>query len=441
MTARYLVVQALVRQEEGGYANLVLDSELKKHPMEPRERGFASAVFYSVLEHQLTLDYILNKFLQKKVEKLDPAIRAILRSGLAQTRYMSVPVSAAVNESVKLTRSFKKSSASGLVNAVLRKACVYDADLAGERFSSPTHRLSVLGSVSLPVADFFLQNYPDEAEAILTATASNTATALRVNTLRTSAEMLCNALLAEGAAEAIPGAFPGCVLARLAGTPADSTAFRKGFYHIEGQTSQLAALAVGARPGETIVDLCAAPGGKSITIAQQMGDKGTLYSCDVTSNRTSLITKAVQRMGLSCIRVMVNDASVPNPLLQNADRILADVPCSGLGILAKKPDIRYKELDTMQQLVALQAKILENAASMLKPGGRLVYSTCTVNPDENENRVRAFIAAHPEYRVAEPLPAEYKPEGIIDTGYGWLSLSSRTGLDGFFIAALEKSND
>ncbi|MBQ7860431.1 MAG: 16S rRNA (cytosine(967)-C(5))-methyltransferase RsmB [Faecalibacterium sp.] len=438
MTARYLAVQALLHQEEGGYANLVLDAELKKHPLpDPRDRAFAGAVFYAVLEHQVTLDHILNKFLQKKIEKLDGAVRAILRSGLAQARYMGVPASAAVNEAVKLTRAFKKSSASGLVNAVLRRAIAFDGDLAAEPYQSPAHRLAVLGSVSLPVAEFFLAHYPQSAEEILTGLQPAADTALRANTLRTGEAVLCKALLAEGAKRAVPGPFPGCVLAQLAGSPADSAAFQKGFYHVEGQTSQLAALAVGAKPGETVVDLCAAPGGKTLTIAQQMGDQGTLYSCDVSENRVSLIRKAAQRMGIGCVKALCNDASVYNPTFAGADRILADVPCSGLGILAKKPDIRYKALDTLPELVALQKKILENAAKTLRPGGRLVYSTCTVNPDENQHQIKAFLAEHPEFTLVQPLPEAYKPAAMADTGFGGLSLPQNE-LDGFFIAALQK---
>lgn len=440
MTARYLAVQALMRQEAGGYAGLVLDAELKKHPLDGRERAFASAVFYAVLEHQVTLDYILDLFLQKKTAKLDPAVRAILRSGLAQLRYMQVPPSAAVNEAVKLTRAFKKTSAAGLVNAVLRRAAQAPADLSGEPFVSPVQRLAVLGSVSEPVAAFFAEHYPQDAEAILTRTAGQEPLALRANLLRTDVPSLCNTLLAEGALSAVAGPLPGCVLARLLGGPAESPAFQKGLYHVQGQTSQLAALALGARPGETVADLCAAPGGKTAVLAQQMEDTGTLYSCDVSPNRVSLICKTVSRLQLRCVTPLCSDAAKPNERLANADRILADVPCSGLGILAKKPDIRYKTLETLPQLIELQRAILENAARMLRPGGRLVYSTCTVNPDENQRRVEVFLAEHPDFRLCPPLPAECWPQGMLDTGFGWLSLPNRTGLDGFFIAALEKQS-
>lgn len=441
MTARALAVQALMRQESGGYANLVLDAELQKNPLEPREKAFAGAVFYTTTEHLYTLDYILSQYLKKGTAGLDAAVRAILRSALAQVRYMDVPASAAVNEAVKLTRSFKKSSASGLVNAVLRKAIAYDGDLTAEQFSTPAQRLSVVYSVSVPVAEALLQWYPQEAEGILNAASKKNKTALRVNVLRTNAENLKNALQAEGAEEVENGSFPGCVLAKLPGSPAQSKAFRHGFYHVEGQLSQLAALAVQAKPGETIVDLCAAPGGKTLTIAQEMGDKGTLFSCDVTANRTSLIEKAVERMALHCVTVLQNDAAMPNPKLQGFDRVLADVPCSGLGILGKKPDIRYKALDTLPELVALQRKILENAASMLRDGGRLVYSTCTVNPEENERQIECFLKKHPEFSLAEPLPRKWLPQGITDTGFGLVSLPARTGLDGFFICAMEKKRN
>lgn len=433
MTARYLAVLALQRMENGGYSNLVLDAELKKHPMPPAEQAFATALFYSVLEHKNTLDYILNQFLKKPVARLDAPVQAILRSGLAQLRYLRTPPSAAVNEAVKLTRAFGKSSAAGLVNAVLRRAGSYD--LSGAVFESAAQRLCVLASVSPAVAAHFLRWYPDRAEAILTAPAAAGVTAIRVNTLRITPAALAQRLLAEGAKEARTCEIPGCLLVNFAASPAALPAFREGLYHVEGRTSQLAALALEARPGDTVLDLCAAPGGKSLTIAQQMQDTGRLTSCDVSSNRVSLIEKTLAHGGVTCGRALCNDASCYNPALAGADRVLADVPCSGLGILRKKPDIRYKDLAQLPELVKLQRQILENAAKCLKTGGRLVYSTCTLNPEENEQQIARFLAEHPEFTVRPqenlPAPLENGPLGVV-------SLPDETGLDGFYICAMEK---
>ena len=434
---RAAAVSALVRQEQDGFSNLVLDAELKRQKLEGREKAFAGAIFYTVLEHRGTLDYILEQFLPKGLAKLDAPVREILRAALAQARYMQVPVSAAVNEAVKLTRTFKKSSASGLVNAVLRKACNYDLDTAV--FRDEVQKLMVLGSAGQDVAAFLHKNYPDEALGILTYKADGGLTSLRANPLRTNAEELCQKLLDSGAKEARPGMVPGSVLARFEGSPAGDPWFQQGYFHVEGQASQLAALCVEARPGETVLDLCAAPGGKTILLAQQMQDTGRLYSCDAAENRVRLIRTAVERMGLANVQPLCNDATKPNPALPMADRILADVPCSGLGILAKKPDLRYKKLDPSREaeLLATQSAILDTAAAMLKPGGRLVYSTCTIDPAENQQQIAAFLRRHPEFAVV--TPAVELPAGMTAGEHGALSVPTRTGMDGFFLCAMQKN--
>ena len=434
---RAAAVSALVRQEQDGFSNLVLDAELKRQKLEGRDKAFASAIFYTVLEHRGTLDYILEQFLPKGLAKLDAPVREILRAALAQARYMQVPVSAAVNEAVKLTRAFKKSSASGLVNAVLRRACAYDLSTAV--FRDEVERLMVLGSAGRDVAEFLHRNYPEEALEILTRSADGGLTSLRANPLKNTAEELCEKLLAAGAREARPGAVPGSVLARFEGSPAENELFRAGCYHVEGQASQLAALSVEAQPGETMLDLCAAPGGKSILLAEQMQNTGILYSCDAAENRVRLIRTAVERMGLTNVRTLCSDATKRNPALPQADRILTDVPCSGLGILAKKPDLRYKTLDPARQaeLLSTQAAILDTAARLLKPGGRLVYSTCTIDPAENQQQIAAFLQRHPEFSVVNP--AVELPAGMQAGEHGILSVPTRTGMDGFFLCAMQKT--
>ena len=215
---RAAAVAALVRQEQDGFSNLVLDAELRRQKLEGRDKAFAGAIFYTVLEHQGTLDFILEQFLPKGLARLDPQVREILRAALAQARYMQVPVSAAVNEAVKLTRTFKKASASGLVNAVLRKACNYDLETA--RFRNETQRLMVLGSAGQDVAEFLRTHYPEEALGILTHTADGGCTSLRANCLKTDAESLCKKLLESGVKSAQPGLVPGSVLAKFEGSPA-----------------------------------------------------------------------------------------------------------------------------------------------------------------------------------------------------------------------------
>lgn len=293
---RAAAVAALVRQEQDGFSNLILDAELRRRELDGRDKAFASAIFYTVLEHRGTIDFILEQFLPKGLAKLDAPVREILRAAVAQARYMQVPVSAAVNEAVKLTRSFKKSSASGLVNAVLRKACVYDLDKAV--FKDEIEKLMVLGSASREVAEFLHRHYPEEALGILTHTADGGMTSLRANPLKASAAQLCELLMQNGAKSAEPGIVPGSVLARFEGSPAEQELFRQGYYHVEGQASQLAALCVEAKPGDTVLDLCAAPGGKTLLLAEEMQSTGRLISCDVTENRVQLIAKAVERMGL-----------------------------------------------------------------------------------------------------------------------------------------------
>ena len=434
---RAAAVAALVRQEQDGFSNLVLDAELKRQQLEGRDKAFASAIFYTVLEHQGTLDFILEQFLPKGLAKLDAPVREILRAALAQARYMQVPVSAAVNEAVKLTRTFKKASASGLVNAVLRKACNYDLETA--RFRNETQRLMVLGSAGQDVAEFLRTHYPEEALGILTHTADGGLTSLRANPLKGTPEALCEKLLESGVKSAQPGLVPGSVLAKFEGSPAEHPLFKEGCFHVEGQASQLAALCVGAAPGETVLDLCAAPGGKTILLAEQMQGTGILYSCDAAENRVGLIRTAVDRMGFTGVHTLCNDATKPNPALPMADRILTDVPCSGLGILAKKPDLRYKKLeaDRQAELLATQAAILDTAAALLKAGGRLVYSTCTIDPAENQQQIAAFLQRHPEFAVCAPeVPL---PAGMTAGEHGCLSVPTRTGMDGFFLCVLQKA--
>ena len=214
-----------------------------------------------------------------------------------------------------------------------------------------------------------------------------------------------------------------------------------GAYYLQEPSAMAPARLLDAQPGERVLDLCAAPGGKTILLAEQMHSTGRLYSCDAAENRVGLIRTAVQRMGLTNVEALCNDATKGNPALPQADRILADVPCSGLGILAKKPDLRYKKLEPAREaeLLATQSAILDTAAQLLKAGGRLVYSTCTIDPAENQQQIAAFLARHPEFTVVEPAAA--LPAGMTAGEHGALSVPTRTGMDGFFLCAMQKNGE
>ncbi len=428
--ARYTAVTALMRQEKDGYSNLVLDAVLSKAQLPARDRAFVGMLFYGTLEHLLTLDACLGKCLQKPLTKLDPQVRAVLRCGLYQIKYTEVPDSAAVNESVKLVKRMGKTSAAGLVNAVLRKAGTVEPG----PFADEQERLSVTGSVSPEIARMLLEHYPDRADEILSNFFVQPPTALRVNVLQTSPKVLIAALEAEGV-KAVEGPIPGSLLAEFEGTPANSAAFKAGMFHVQGLASQLAALSLDAHHGQKVLDLCAAPGGKTVTIAQCMGNGGRLYSCDLAINRLQLIFKALERCHITNTIVTRQDAAQYNPDFCEADRVLCDVPCSGLGVLAKKPDIRYKTLEGLEELYRVQANILRTSARYVKQGGKLVYSTCTINPLENERIIEEFLAEREDFRIAEPFMV---PEGACKSEFGMTLLPDGKGMDGFFIAVLER---
>lgn len=428
---RRAAAAALMKQEKNGYANLILRHAQERFLGSARDRAFFSAIFYGTVERLVTIDYLLQKFLTKPLSGLDAAVRAVLRSGLYQARWMDgVPVRAAVSESVALTRRMGKSSAAGLVNAVLRRAaaCALDA----ERWPDETARLSVTYSVSPQIAALLREKCPDQCEAVLRASFAPPPLCVRVNTLKTDAAALARELARQGAAVE-SGRVPDSLYVGWKGDLTALPLFAQGLFQVQGEASQLACAALDARPGEKVLDLCAAPGGKSAVLAQYMRNTGTLFSCDAARSRLPLIESTFARLGVCCGQVAHGDAAAYRPELAGADAVLCDVPCSGLGVLAKKPDIRLKTLEGLPALIAVQRAILETASRYVRPGGRLVYSTCTLNPDENGGVVRAFLREHPEFERrsgALSFPGMREEDGLY-TLYPHL-----TGTDGFFIAPL-----
>ena len=440
MTPRRLAVKALIHQEQAGYANLVLDAELKKctPPLDSRDAAFAARIFYTTLERLPLLDYRINQFTKKPVAKLDAPVRAVLRAGLAQALYMNVPLPAAVNESVKLTRALGKSSAAGMVNAVLRRFVEHWMDMPDLPKGSTADYLSLRYShpkwLVLRLLDLI---GPDETQEFLRLDNDAVPTCIQVNPLKTTAEDLERELRGDGVTVQPHPWLEGCLEITGTGDLRSLPAFREGRFLVQDAAARLAAMAASAAPGDRVLDVCAAPGGKSFSMAMDMGDRGQILSCDVHPYKVKLIESGAQRLGLTCIRAATADAREKHAAWEGqADVVMADVPCSGLGIIRKKPDIRYKNPKELAQLPLVQRAILENASGYVRPGGTLVYSTCTVLPEENEDVTGDFLDKHPEFepvRTAFPLPVGPCP--------GQVTLwPQRHGTDGFYICRMRRKD-
>ncbi len=452
--ARKAAVEALVQIHKGIFSSSAIEVFDKKD-LSSRDSAFAGALFFGTAERIATIDFLLAPFLKKS--KLDKEVRAILECGLYQMLCMRVPSSAAVNESVNLTRAMGKSSAAGLVNAVLRKAAQkvekysknvqdcketltendnakLDAWLAELSFANEIQRVCVVYSVSEAVAKAVMKALPNEYDDYFKASFSQGELCLRVNSLCAERDELISQMKNSGIA-ARAGEWPHTIHAFISGKVAQEPLFLQGMYHVQGLASQCACLCLGAKKGDKVLDMCAAPGGKSASIAQDMQGGLGLYSCDLHPGRLKLIRENLDRLGLSEVQTMVNDATIYREEFHGQDKILCDVPCSGLGVLAQKPDLRYINGDSFSALPQLQLKILETSAKYLKKGGRLVYSTCTVRKEENEEVVKAFLSQHKDkFTLIDP---KVVPSGAVVKDKMMNLWPHHTKTDGFFVATME----
>ncbi len=433
--ARYLAVKALLKVNVGqGYSNLVLDGVLADSGLAPRDTAFAAALFYGVLERQITLDWCIGRYSKTPLAKLDPQVREILRLSLYQLLYMdTVPDRAAVAEGVALTRMFGKTSASGFVNGVLR-SFLRDGKPAGEDPSlSWREQVSVGCSAPLWLVQKLEEAYGrEDTRGILEASLGRPPVYLRVNTTRTT-DLELMERLKEESIEAQPQTdLPHCLLAGETGDISQSEAYKAGLFHVQDKSSQLCCAALSPQPGQRVLDVCASPGGKTFTIAQRMENRGEVVSCDLHPHRVGLIGEGARRLGLSIVSPTQSDATQYQPQWGKFQRVLCDVPCSGLGIIRRKPEIKYKNPDSFAQLPEYQYKILETSANYLERDGVLVYSTCTLLPVENQQVVERFLREHPDF-VPEPLPSELQRNGYCVT-----LLPHRGNTDGFFIATIRR---
>lgn len=422
---------------DASYSNLALDSFLDRAEASADDKRFISALVYGVIERQMTLDHQLTLYLNQPLKKLKPQVLVILRLGVFQILYMDkIPTSAAVNESVKLTKNNNCAYASGLVNAVLRKVAANGLILPDK---ADKNYKSVKYSCPSWLCDLWTDSYGEEnAEKLLEASFGAVNTTLRVNTLKIDSASLIGELEKEGISASASAQMENSVSVESGGALHKTQCYEKGFFHVQDIASQLCCKALGACEGDTVIDVCSAPGGKSFTIAEMMNDNGTVISCDIYEHRLGLIKSGAERLGISSVSTMCNDGSIFNENMIKADKILCDVPCSGLGVIRKKPEIRYKKFDEVDKLSNLQYSILCSSSKYLKKDGVLIYSTCSLNPNENENIIKRFLDEHSNFRTEKVLP-EIKRYGG-DTDY--LTLMPHIhNCDGFFIAKLVKTKD
>ena len=422
-------------RRNGAWVDGALKQCLKKNALTPRDAAFAGRIAYGVTQYRIYLDAHLARCLRQRPEKLEPLLLDILRIGAYQLLLMDkVPANAAVNEAVEMAKAHKLARAAGLVNAVLRNvARRKDEPLA---FADEIEAISVRTSHPRALVERMAALLgAEEAEAFFRANNEIVPTTIQTNTLKTDAEGLREALERDGVGVTPHPWLAGCFTLTGTGDLEALHAWREGLFTVQDAAAKLTALTAAPKAGDLVLDICAAPGGKSFAMAMLMEGKGEILSSDVEEHKLRVMEAGAERLGIGCMRVRLADGRIfDESLAEKADVVLCDVPCSGLGIIRKKPDIRYKDLSALSALPAIQREILDNAARHVKRGGTLVYSTCTVLPEENERVTDAFLRGHPDFsRDTFTLP---QPIGTVE---GHITLfPQRHGTDGFYICRMKR---
>ena len=423
--------------EEGSYCHLVIRSVLQKYNYrDSRDKAFLKRLVEGTVERCIQIDYVLDQFSKVPAVKMKPFIRNLLRSSVYQLLFMDrIPESAAVNESVKLAKNNRAQFAAGLVNAVLRKVAQNGLRLPDE--SDRLKFMSVKYSVPEPTVKLFADAYSDKTACeIFEAMSERAKIFVRVNTQKCTTDELAEALARQGIESKRVSLVPDALELLNGGAVEHLDAYKKGLFHVQDLSSQLCCMALDPQSGDTVYDMCAAPGGKSFTLSELTECKGKILAMDVYPSRLALIEDGAERLGLQNISVIPNDASKVNPALKKADRVLCDAPCSGLGILRRKPEIRYKTLEDIDKLPILQYDILCSSAEYVSVGGRLVYSTCSLNPAENAAVCDKFLSEHKDFEAIRIFPDIKRADG----NENYLTLMPQIhGTDGFFIAAFTRT--
>ncbi len=419
------VLMRMEKDEGEGYSNRLIDAAISKHSFEGADRALLSRIVSGVTERRITLDFIIQKFSKAPLSKLDRDALCLLRMGIYQLRYLDrIPQHAAVNETVNLARSRSR----GFINAILRSY------LRADEIKFPEMpddlRLSVAYSAPRELCAKFISIFGvEKSEQILASYLETPALTLRVNTLRTTRDGLIEALKTEGFECEPTATSPYGIKVKGSGLP---SAISEGLCYVQDEASQISSLVLDPHEGDRVLDACACPGGKSFSAAMLMKNAGSITSCDLHASKLPLISSGAGRLGISIIKTEERDSSVPTG--EKYSKIICDVPCSGLGVAAKKTEIKYRPLEKNAELHPLQYSILCAVSQSLEVGGTLVYSTCTILPEENENIVDRFLAEHPDF---EAVPFAV---GKHNAPQARLTLLPCCEHDGFFISKITRKS-
>ena len=433
MNPREAALNSLNKWEANGvFSNLELNTVISRSDMEKNDISLYTLLFLGVIEKLYLLDSIINEYSKIPPSKIEKSTKNVLRLGIYQLLFTDkIPDYSAVSESVNLADKRSK----GFVNALLRSFL-----RSGKSYSLPNdkwQKISIENSVPMDIIDVLRRSYGDKtAEELCAYPPKKSHMSLRVNTLKARCDELSFKIKEEGyfAEESLVAKdiiITNAPISFIQGIIDSGLAF------VQDESSRIASMVVGAKPNEIVADVCACPGGKSFSIAIDMENKGELYSSDLHENKLSLITKGAKKLGIDIINVKVQNAKeFHEEYEEKFDRVLCDVPCSGLGVIFKKPDIKYKPIENINALPSVQYDILNNAKRYLKKGGVLVYSTCTLNSEENEKNIKKFISNNPSFELED-----FEIGNIKSTEGGYTFFPHIDSTDGFYVAKMRRKND
>ncbi|QYX32752.1 16S rRNA (cytosine(967)-C(5))-methyltransferase [Sphaerospermopsis torques-reginae] len=440
---RQAAFTALKEVHKGAYTDVALDRVLQKYKLPDNDRRLMTELVYGSVRRQRTLDAIINQLATKSALQQPPDLRTILHLGLYQLRYQEkIPVSAAVNTTVELAKTNGFSGLTGFVNGFLRQYLRL-LETSSEPLKlpeNPVERLGILYSFPNWIIEVWLKQLGFEETEKLCQWMNQTPTIdLRVNILKSDLEQVESTFKDAGIlVRKIPHLPQGLRLISSTGAIQNLPGFQDGWWCVQDSSAQLVGHLLDPQPGEVIIDVCAAPGGKTTHIAELMGDKGKIYACDKTASRLRKLTENAQRLNLQSIEICTGDSRTFTQFHNIADRVLLDAPCSGLGTMHRHADARWRQTPaSVQELAQIQKELLSHTANFVKPGGVLVYATCTLHPQENEEVISKFLAENSDWQIEHP-----SFDFLNISHPGWLKVwPHQQDMDGFFMVRLRKTKD